>query len=50
MSRKEQDQSLGPDTAQLMREGRVTWGELIASNPMVVGPDVITQAPLAALT
>jgi hypothetical protein len=50
MSRKEQDMSLGPDTAQLMREGRVTWGELIASNPMVVGPDVITQAPFAALT
>ena len=50
MSRAEQDHALGRDTAQLVRDGRVAWGDLIATSPMVVGPDAITQAPLAALT
>jgi hypothetical protein len=44
MSREKQDQTLGPDAAQAVREGRVAWPDLIAVSPMVVGPDLITQA------
>ena len=49
MGRAEQDRALGPETAQLVRDGRVAWGDLIATSPMVVGDDVITQAPVEAL-
>jgi hypothetical protein len=44
MSREQQDQSLGPDAAQAVREGRVAWPDLIAVQEMAVGPALITQA------
>lgn len=50
MSPAEQDKALGPGAAQAVREGRVAWPDLIATSPMVVGSDMLTQAPLAALT
>jgi hypothetical protein len=49
MTRAEQDQALGPAAAQAVRAGEVAWPDLIATSPMVVGPDVLTQAPLVAL-
>lgn len=49
MSAAQQDQALGPAAAQAVREGRVAWPDLIATSPMKVGPDQITQAPVGAL-
>jgi hypothetical protein len=48
MSAAQQDQALGPAAAQAVREGRVSWPDLVATSPMKVGPDQITQAPVGA--
>lgn len=49
MTAEQQDRSLGPNAAQLVRQGRVAWPDLIAVSPMEVGADYITQAPVEAL-
>lgn len=49
MTEAEQDRSLGSHAAQLVRQGRVAWPDLIAPVPMKIGPDGITQAPVEAL-
>jgi hypothetical protein len=49
MTTEQQDEALGPDAAQLVRQGRVAWPDLIAVSPMEVGADYITQAPIEAL-
>jgi hypothetical protein len=49
MNAAQQDQALGPAAAQAVREGRVAWRDLIATSPMKVGPDQVTQAPVTAL-
>jgi hypothetical protein len=48
MTRAEQDQALGPAAAEAVRTGAVAWPDLIGHSPMVVGDDLLTQAPLAA--
>lgn len=49
MSRAEQDSSLGPAAARLVRQGLVAWPDLIAEVPMKIGAPGITQAPVEAL-
>lgn len=49
MTVEQQDAALGPAAAQLVRQGLVAWPDLIAVSPMVIGPDLITQAPVEAL-
>jgi hypothetical protein len=49
MTAEQQDVALGPDAAQLVRQGRVAWPDLIATSPMQVGRDWLTQAPVEAL-
>lgn len=50
LPRQRQDQLLGPDKAELVRSGRVPFERLISTDPMAVGPDQLTEAPLQALT
>jgi hypothetical protein len=49
MSAAEQDASLGPAAAKLVRQGLIAWPDLIAVSPMKIGPDMLTQAPVEAL-
>jgi hypothetical protein len=49
MTRAEQDQALGPAAAEAVRAGAVAWPDLIGHSPMVMGPPMLTQAPLAAV-
>jgi hypothetical protein len=49
MTAEQQDKALGPDAAQLVRQGNLAWPDLIATSPMEVGQDWITQAPITAL-
>lgn len=49
MTAAEQEAALGPHAAQLVRQGLVAWPDLIEVSPMKIGPDFITQAPVAAL-
>lgn len=49
LAKGEQDQLLGPDRAQIMRDGDVPFHALIERQPMAAIPDVLTEAPLEAL-
>jgi hypothetical protein len=48
MTAEQQDSALGPTAAQLVRQGRLAWPDLIAVSPMQIGADYITQAPIEA--
>jgi hypothetical protein len=49
MTPAQQDAALGPATAQLARQGRLAWPDLIKTAPMEVGADWITQRPFEQL-
>jgi hypothetical protein len=49
MTQAQQDQSLGPDAAQLVRDGQVPLRDLVERSPMDAIADQITQSPLEAL-
>lgn len=46
---EQQDQLLGPDKAQIVRDGSVPFHALVDRSPMTAIPDQITETPLAAL-
>jgi hypothetical protein len=50
MNVAQQNAALGHTTAQLVRAGDVPLSDLIEVNHMAAIPDVITQAPIQALT
>lgn len=50
LPRQRQDELLGPEKAQLVRSGEVPFDRLIQTDRMVEGPDLLTEAPLEALT
>ena len=50
MSEGEQNDALGPETAELVRSGEVALTDLVRRNRLATEPDFITQAPLKALT
>lgn len=49
MTVAQQDAALGPEAAQLVRQGRVSWPDLIARSPMEDQADYITQAVITAV-
>lgn len=50
MTKAEQDEALGEETADLVRQGEIQLADLVRRNKMETEPDFITQAPLKALT
>lgn len=50
MSKREQDEALGEETAELVRTGQVQLEDLVKRNKMETEQGFITQAPLKALT
>lgn len=46
MTKAEQDELLGPDKAQLVRDGTVELSDLVQTNPQEHGADFITAKPL----
>jgi hypothetical protein len=49
MTAEQQDKALGPTRRSLSGRADVAWPDLIATSPMQVGADWLTQAPVEAL-
>ena len=50
LSKREQDEALGEETAELVRTGQVAFGDLVKRDRMKTEQDFISQAPASALT